>query len=121
MGNSPAGRLTSTYFGGDATVLGAVGQSKENSTIVTANLPPYTPSGTVTNVSGTSTAQFQNNLGGSDSTNMSGGVSQYPRTSSSPVVFSGGTGSFNGAAQGGTSTPVRTVQPTLLGTIYIKL
>jgi hypothetical protein len=120
MGNSPAGRLTSTYFGGDATVLGAVGQSKENSTLVTANLPPYTPSGTVTGVSVTSTFDIQINQSGVDHGAPTAGPNDYARYSPGRVT-STGTGSFNGSAQGGTSTPVRTVQPTLLGTIYIKL
>jgi hypothetical protein len=119
MGNSAAGRLTSTYFGTATNVLGAAGGSQTGQ-LVTANLPPYTPSGTVTNVTVTSTASFQNNLGGSDSTNMTGGVSTYPRQSQSNVT-STGTGSFNGQAQGGTSTPFGLVNPELLMTIYIKL
>lgn len=40
MGGSAASRLTSTYFGTSAAVLGAVGGS-ESTTLVEANLPPH--------------------------------------------------------------------------------
>ncbi len=112
MGGSAAGRLTSTYLGSDPTVLGATGGS-QSSTLVIANLPPYTPSGTVTNVSVTSSAQFQDTLGGADTANLTGGASSYPKAHYSTVT-STGTASFNGAAQGGTSTPVRTLPPILV-------
>lgn len=112
MGGSAASRLTSTYFGTDATVLGAAG-GNQSVQLVTTNLPPYTPSGTVTNVSVTSTANFQNNLNGTDAGGLAAGGNNYSRTSSGPVT-STGTASFNGQAQGGTSTPFRTTQPTLI-------
>ena len=120
MGNSAAGRLTASYFGSSATVLGAVGQSNENSTLQTANLPAYTPSGTN---SGT-VAQFSATIAS---------AAQSGSNLTVVLALSGGTGlgtgitttvtqpTFTGTAQGGTSTPVRTVQPTMLATIYIKL
>jgi hypothetical protein len=109
MGNSAAGRLTVTYFGAAGTTLGAAGGS-QNFTLTTPNLPPYTPAGSVTSTSGTSV--ILNN-----GTNGAG--------PGSPFYGSGGTisisSSFTGAPQGGTSTPLATVQPTLLTSIYIKL
>jgi hypothetical protein len=120
MGNSAAGRLTSTYFGTATNVLGAAGGSQTGQ-LVTANLPPYTPSGTVTNVSVTSTANFQNNQNGVDAGGLAAGPNSFGRYSPGPVTSTGGTASFNGAAQGGTSTPFGLVNPALLMTIYIKL
>lgn len=46
MGNSAAGRLTVTHFGTSAIVLGATGGA-ESKTLLTANLPAYTPAGTL--------------------------------------------------------------------------
>jgi microcystin-dependent protein len=112
MGGSAASRLTSTYFGADATVLGAAGGSQTN-TIVTANLPPYTPSGTVSGVSVTSNFDIQINQSGVDHGAPTAGPNDYARYSPGRVT-STGTGNFNGAAQGGTSTPFRTTQPTLI-------
>ncbi|HXN87989.1 MAG TPA: phage terminase large subunit, partial [Methylocella sp.] len=48
MKEAAATRLTSTYFGGNSTAIGAVGGA-EKETIVTANLPPYTPGGSIAN------------------------------------------------------------------------
>mgnify|MGYP000054724843 CR=1 FL=1 len=118
MGNSAAGRLTSTYFGSAATTLG-VANGSESRTMLTANLPAYTPAGSVsvlstpTNVlTGTLTnSQMQT---GTTFFNMitsgTGGASQITST-----------GSLTGTAQGGTSTPFALVQPTILVTVYLKL
>src|SRR4051812_821628 len=46
MKEASATRLTSTYFGGNSTNLGAVGGG-ESTTLVTGNLPAYTPAGSV--------------------------------------------------------------------------
>ncbi|WP_156186846.1 hypothetical protein [Afipia felis] len=120
MGNSAAGRLTSTYFGSDATVLGA-SNGGESSTLVTANLPPYTPSGTVAStVIGSVTV-----TGYATSFATGSGDAAHPAMNSngnSTYSVSGtASGSLSGVAQGGTSTPFANVQPTLLVTTYIKL
>jgi len=110
MGGSAASRLTSTYFGTGATTLGGVGQSNESNTLITANLPPYTPSGT--NSGGAASFSYQNNNmtnGGSVTVNGIAGAG-YPNTVN--TVFTNPT--FTGTPQGGTSTPLRTVQPTII-------
>lgn len=118
MGNSAKGQLTVTYFGADATVLGAIGGG-ESRTLVTANLPPYTPAGTVSQATGTlpvqGFAQSGVQVGGSTSYGSNNG----PAGQTLPLTI--GSQTFTGTAQGGTSTPIRTVQPTMLVTIYIKL
>jgi microcystin-dependent protein len=108
MGGSAASRLTSSYFGGTATNVGAVGGA-ESKTLLTANLPPYTPSGTLT--TGTISIQSSFNgfqLGGTNAVvGLSNGGTNF--------VLNGFSGfSFTGTAQGGTSTPFATVQPTII-------
>lgn len=111
MGNSAAGRLTATYFGAAATVLGAAG-GEESQILLTANLPPYTPGGSIT----------------TDKVLKSNGVviTHGGGVGSTADGVQPGTGtlanlSFTGTAQGGTSTPIDKTQPTMLATIYIKL
>lgn len=111
MGNSAAGRLTATYFGTAATVLGAAG-GEESQTLLTANLPAYTPAGTF---SGSpflrSGGVVITHGGGAGST--ADGVQPGTGTLAQPAL------AFT--AQGGTSTPFDKTQPTMLATIYIKL
>jgi microcystin-dependent protein len=111
MKEASATRLTSTYFGGDSTTLGAVG-GLERSTLVTANLPPYTPAGTVAASVTSSVSNVQVNNAGTANVSAGSGFN-VPQTNSTSIT-STGTNSLTGTAQGGTSTPVRTVQPTLI-------
>lgn len=107
MGNSSAGRLTATYFGTAATALGAASTTTESKTLLTANLPAYTPAGTISGTIPFSSAGFNVS---------SGGTSLAQQTSVTAT-----TETFTGTAQGGTSTPFAIVQPTMLATIYVKL
>lgn len=107
MGNSAAGRLTSTYFGATPTTLGAATTGfSDHVTLQTANLPPYTPSGnlTMSGVVGTST---NGPIGGT----ASGG----------PGGQAANNGTFAGNPQGGISTPFSILPPVIVMTIYIKL
>lgn len=116
MGNSDAGRLTSTYFGTSPTVLGAVSTFLESRTLVTGNLPPYTPAGTVSVTSTRSDITFS--PGTTDNYASIAGVCCFINQTRGSVTS---TGSLTGTAQGGTSTPLSIIQPTLLMTYYIKL
>lgn len=118
MGNSAAGRLTATYFGATATVLGAAGGA-ESRTLATANLPPYTPSGSISQVTGTAPLQgWAGTTGAQIPTAFSMGSNNAPLTTL-PVTLSAQ--SFTGVAQGGTSTPFASASPMMLSTIYLKL
>jgi hypothetical protein len=117
MGNTAASRLTAGYFGAAATTLGVAG-GNQNTTLITDNFPPYSPSGTV------AADSVPLNIGQGNLASIS------PLGGGAPVkVFDTGagiggvhsTGTLTGSAQGGLSTPTRTVQPTMLATIYIKL
>ena len=116
MGNSAAGRLTATYFGTAATVIGAAGGAENTSiTLVTANLPAYTPVGTIGGTGSLDSVGFNVAPGGSATAlTASGGT---PRS----ITLTGAT--FTGTAQGGTSTAIlkNIAQPTMLATFYLKL
>lgn len=100
---------------GDATTR-AVGATAgaETSTLVTANLPAYTPAGTV------SSAGF-----GQFAASNGTGVATLPLvvngTGNSANNVSASSFSFAGTAQGGTSTPVSIIQPTVYLNLMIKL
>lgn len=120
MKASAASRLTATYFGGDSTALGAVGGG-ESSTLVTANLPAYTPAGTLsigaptTTFSGVSFGQVA--VGATSGANFT----TFAAGSYATVTLSSGGGTFSGTAQGGLSTPLRTVQPTIVCNYVIRV
>lgn len=117
MKTTAASRLTSTYFGGDSTAMGAVGGA-ERETLITANLPPYTPAGTIVTTESHSGIPFNT----SDGVGGNSGLTHQPIQSGG---FAGGalslTSTFTGTAQGGASTPVTTVQPTIVCNYIIRI
>ena len=133
MGNSAAGRLTASFFGTSAIVLGAAG-GVESHTLTTAQLPVVTPAGTVSaptiNDSG-----HTHQTGARDSTAGLGAgngvvefVDNYPgsqgtattTTSSVTTGITTNAPTFTGTPFGSGSAH-KTVQPTILVTYYIKL
>ncbi|MCW5692564.1 MAG: tail fiber protein [Pseudolabrys sp.] len=114
MGGSAASRLTSTTMTPNGNTLGAVG-GFQTVTLDTANLPPYTPSGSVSTptitIGGGST-------GITATTGGSGTPSGYNVVQTAPITATSSQPAFSGNAQGGTSAPVNKVQPTLI-TNYI--
>lgn len=123
MGNSAAGVLTSaaTGFGaqsGNPIVLGN-GGGVESKTLLTANLPPYTPAGT--NSGGAATFSFS--TGGNFTTTAAAtAVNNITASGGGTAVTTNFTQpTFTGTAQGGTSTAFPTISPTRLATIYLKL
>lgn len=124
MGNSDAGRLTTTYFGTTPTVLGAASTFLESRTLLTANLPAYTPAGslsvTSTNTGVVSTASSPAFSNAGFVSGGGGGV-QFLNNQSAVASSITSTGALTGTAQGGTSTPFSAIQPTMLATIYLKL
>jgi microcystin-dependent protein len=117
MGGSAASRLTSTYFGGNAASLGAVGGA-EKETLLTANLPPYTPAGTISNGAISISGNAAANTGGSST---GGGAFPLNAQAAASLGASQGASTFTGTAQGGTSAPVVTVQPTIICNYIIRI
>jgi microcystin-dependent protein len=118
MGGSAASRLTSSWFGSDATVLGATGSSSEKNALSSTNqLPQFTPSGTISNGSVTFPnaiiASAGNGQVGAVVTNSSGVGGGNNLTSS--LNATQGSSTFSGNAIGsGSPSSFRTVQPTII-------
>ncbi len=114
-------RLTNSYYG-DSTTLGTAGGS-DHTTLVSSNLPPYTPAGTITNGAITTTvspnAPVVGNSGGGALS--PGGGQAY----ASGVLFTGtstqATSTFAGTAQGGSSIPLANVPPLIICNYIIRI
>lgn len=122
MGNSPAGVLTTSVNGFGPAIPTTLGQGSgaESRTLLTPNLPPYTPAGT--NSTSLSTLTFTAGVA----------ASPGPQTIINNIIAGAGGGStiqppvgaqtFTGtAAPGQISTPFPILTPIRLLTIYIKL
>ncbi|OPY95784.1 hypothetical protein A5906_07400 [Bradyrhizobium sacchari] len=107
-------RLTTAGGGIDGATLGASG-GQQNRTLVTANLPPYAPAGTITNGA---ISISQNAISGSTTTG--GGGFPAGANSGATITASQGASTFTGSPQGGTSTPVQTLPPGLVLNYIIK-
>ncbi len=117
LNGTAANRLTSSVTG-CGTAMTSVGATcangNQSQTLATANLPPYTPAGSVStsiNMNGSSVfATFGTPLafGG---TNSGASIGTNPSASSS----------FSGTPQGGTSTPFPRVQPSIAVTYLLRV
>ncbi|WP_245333678.1 phage tail protein [Bradyrhizobium guangdongense] len=119
MRSSSPSRLTASYFGSDSSQLGAVGGSQSN-TLVTDNLPPYQPEGSVAVAS--SNVPYRNAnipVGGGSNVTV---VDQISFTGNSGTLSLGApNASFLGEDQGGISAPFRTVQPTIVCNYILRV
>jgi microcystin-dependent protein len=111
-----AGRLTDAVSGfGDG--LGEAGGT-QSKTLVTANLPAYTPTGLVSQVTGTVTYQGFANGGAEVSGTLSQGANNGG-AGTQAVTLSSQT--FAGTAQGGTSEAFGIAQPTIACNYIIRI
>lgn len=108
MKESSSSRLTTGAVGLDGATLGAA--TLGGNTIVTANLPPYTPAGSVATTV-TPSQQVLNQTSGNSVTPP--GTVQFLATNATATSF-GASSTFTGTAQGGTSALLRMVQPTIV-------
>lgn len=115
MGNTPAGRLTATYFGTSAIVLGAAGGNEKSALSSINQVPLFTPSVKIYNLSYsvqggyytpgtpvTSSAADGVNNGGANPVPVAGTIVMNDVGSASPSSFAA-------------------ASPMLLATLYIKL
>jgi microcystin-dependent protein len=119
MGGSSANRLTNADDGLNGDTLGATGGG-ETQTLVTANLPSYTPSGGVTVTSLVQNTRSSSASGSNDVNSVSSG-NTGGSISSSGVPFISGTATFTGTNNGGTSTPFGVVQPTIIANKLLRI
>lgn len=117
MKEATATRLTNSGTGNvgiDGGTLGAAGGGSQ--TLLTANLPPYTPSGSVAT---TLTGGGGNSFVGTDGINAIGSGSAFPRSNiMTPTASSTFTGT---AASGQISTPVKVAQPTIICNYILRI
>lgn len=113
MGGSSANRLTDADDGLNGDTLGDTGGG-ETQTLVTANLPAYTPAGSVS-TSVTVTAGVHTGVGLSGGGNRAlAPVGEGNQGNSSSAATATGSSTFTGTAQGGTSTAFGVIQPTII-------
>ena len=113
-----ATRLTSNYFGGDSTKIGATGGG-ESVTLATGNLPPYTPTGTVNYTQPTWEGPTTRTQLGVITNGLP--ANQY-WSGQTPTALDQSIGpSFVGNPQGGTSTPLRTVPPSIVCNYIMRI
>jgi microcystin-dependent protein len=104
----------------DAQTLGATGGAL-NSSLVTANLPPYTPAGSITNGAITTTTTYDGSAPGSTNTSApQGGPTYLVLSGVIPITSTQAASTFAGAAQGGASAAFGNVQPTIVMNYIIK-
>jgi microcystin-dependent protein len=125
MGGSAASRISSTSItSGGPTTLGGTGGT-DTKTLVTANLPAYTPGGTVSgNLSNLNLSMRSASSAGSDIvTAVSAGNSVGSSLGSQGGALVSATlnATFTGSAQGGTSTAFSLAQPTIIANKLLRI
>lgn len=120
MGNSPAGRLTSSYFGATATTLGAVGGSESHTNTI-AEMPAHTHANSL-NDPGHTHLEIADSTAGATPARI---IGQSGNGGNNAANGNSTTSSLTGMtitnASAGSGNPHAIVQPTILMTIYIKL
>lgn len=112
MLGSPANRLTSSFFGSAATVING-GAGTESKSLLAANLPPYTPSGSITNGTITINATGNGSIvrAGAGGTQSGGGSFGFPDVF---ISASQGASTFTGNPTSGASAAFSILQPTVI-------
>ena len=114
--NKTLGRALAVAGAGSGLTSRALGANlgAETATLANTNLPPYTPSGSITNPS--NSIPIDGAVGSTGSTFAPGNGSTASFFTSGNVI----TSTFAGSAQGGTSTPFSIMQPSSFFNIMVK-
>lgn len=116
MGGSSANRLTTATM--TTSALGGVSAATETKALATANLPAYTPSGTISNGAITITG---GTLGGTISRTAGSSTDFTVPGTATAIGASQAASTFTGTAQGGTATAFSIVQPTILCNYIMRI
>jgi hypothetical protein len=120
MGNSAAGRRTTSYTGVAATVLGSVSTHGESHTLTAAQLPSVTSTGTAAVTTGSAGVPIASASFSDLSFSPSGSGTHVPTAVGwSAATTLNGTASVTSSNTAGDAHSV--VDPTMFATIYIKL
>jgi microcystin-dependent protein len=135
MGGTNAARLTTALFGATPDAIGATGGA-QSKVLLGANLPAYTPTGTiamaahthfVASTNGGAASALSNSTQMDISATQAGAPIAYSLTGSATAATIGltssttTTGTFTGVAQGGTATAFATIQPSITVNYIIKV
>jgi microcystin-dependent protein len=122
MKEATATRLTTAGGGIDGATMGSAAGSQTKA-LITANLPAYTPAGSVPSV--TVNSSNTSVLSGTPTSWANGGGSPFSAFNSGQIasgqITSTGSGTFSGTAQGGTSTPVAIVPPGIVCNYIMRI
>lgn len=122
MGGVASSNLTTTYFGAtNPNSVGALGGSQSKVLLLT-NLPPYTPTGTNSAITVTSTiATILRATVHDNYTSVAGDAGPIQNVTNGIVTSTGSAPSFTGVAQGGASTAFSIVPPIKTSNYIIKI
>lgn len=118
---SAANRMTATGCGVAFNTVGTACTTGETQTLLTANLPAYTPSGNITNGAITFPNATNTSTASGAAGAMTTGPSQVTQNLTGLLNPVQATSSFAGSAQGGSSTPFSKVQPTIALIPYLRI
>lgn len=120
MGNSAAGRLTSSYFGATATTLGAVGGSESHTTTI-AEMPAHTHANSLNDPGHIHSEAGDSSSGGVSARIVAQAGNGTNSSANGNTTVSALTGITITNASAGSGNAHAIVQPTILTTYYIKL
>lgn len=122
MKEAAATRLTSAGGGVDGSVMGAAG-GVQTKTLLTANLPPYTPTASAISVTSTASNIVRGTVQTTGSTGTGGTIDVLtdPTGASGPITSTNTGAGFTGVAQGGVSTPIAVLPPLIVCNYIIRI
>lgn len=118
MGGTPVNKITVAGCGINGVHLNGVGGA-QTYTLLTGNLPAYTPSGTIAVTNGAITLS-NNAVISAGGGNLCPGGGSVGFGTTVGVSQAASSATFAGSAQGGTSTAFSVVQPTRIRNVLIK-
>jgi hypothetical protein len=122
MGNTTFGMLTGVAFpAGNGPLIGGSHAGAALVQLVTANLPPYTPAGTINRPTILTQARYRNDTLGAGAVPFATAIASATGAQLTDSSTQQTDPIFTGTPQGGTSAPVQNISPLMLGTFFMRL